>query len=322
MLVVVNGPSRRVGAKGVLIGRQRDCDIVSLDPRISRRHALVRLTLEGAEIVPLGRGAIEINGKPRERAHALADGDVLDLPGLQLSVELHAQRVDSDASATFRLERVRGGSFGIVHSPFLLGGGASDDLIIKRWPETALRFHIAQRELFVEVMHGKATRNGAEIETGTLEPLAIGDTLVYRKEAFVVRHAGGHDATTAAGGLEDLPTRVVIEMLPRGGRVVFSVGDGVRGVYFADRGLDLMIALLRPPEPYRAGEVIPDEVVRTIVWPRNPEVTRPEINTLISRCRRALIEAGLAGPRLLLRVSGGGGTQVALSPGAEVIVES
>jgi hypothetical protein len=39
MVVVPDGPSRRVGPAGVLIGRQRDCDIVATDPAVSRRHA-------------------------------------------------------------------------------------------------------------------------------------------------------------------------------------------------------------------------------------------------------------------------------------------
>lgn len=321
VLVVAGGPSLRVGPKGVLIGRQRDCELVSLDPGVSRRHALVRLTPAAAEIVPLGRAPVELNGKPCERVHELANGDTLTLPGLALTVELHAQSPDGAAPPTYRLERVRGGSFGVVHSPFVIGGADTDDLIIKRWPAQALRLHLAQHELFVEVTAGKATRNGAAIEAGAMEPLGVDDALAYRKETFVVRRAATHhDATTAVAGLGDLPTRVVVEVLPRGGRVVFAIGDGERAVYLADRQLDLLIALARPPAPYRPGEFVPDELVRPIVWPRDPSVSRPEINMLISRCRRTLVEAGLSGPRLLVRAPGGGGTRLALADGAEVVM--
>ena len=321
ILAVAGGPSRRVGPNGVLIGRQRDCDIVAPDPSVSRRHALVRLTAEGAEVVPLGRAPIAINGKPYDRARELADGDELQLAGLELTVEIQAQRPDTQAPATFRLERVRGGSFGIVHSPFVIGGDETDDLIVKRWPAHALRMHVAQGELYVEVASGKATRNGVELETEALEPLAVGDQLGYRKETFVVQLAKHRDATTAVLGDHALPRRVAVEMLPRGGRVVFTVGDRESVVYLADRRLDLVIALLRPPAPYRAGELVPDDVVRAVVWPRNPGITRPEINMLISRCRRDLVDAGLAGPRILVRAQGGGATQVALAPGAEVTIE-
>jgi hypothetical protein len=72
VVVVRDGPSRRVGAGGLLIGRQGDCDIVTNDPSVSRRHALVRLTSDGAEVVPLGRAPIYADevqlGEPPPRA--------------------------------------------------------------------------------------------------------------------------------------------------------------------------------------------------------------------------------------------------------------
>ena len=320
--MLANGPSRRVGPKGVLIGRHHDCDLVSTDPSVSRRHALIQLTGTGVEIVPLGRAPIVINGKSVERVAPLSDGDLVSVAGVQLTVELRAQAPSGTAPAAFRLERTRGGSFGLTHSPFVIGGGETDDLIVKRWPAGALRLHIAQHELFVEVTAGAARRNDVELAAGALEPLAIGDTLTYRKESFVVRDTGAvHVATTAISTLHDLPTRVVVEMLPRGGRVVFALGEGERAVYLADRQLDLIIALLRPPEEFR-GTFVPDEVVRGIVWPRDPAVSRPEINMLISRCRRSLVEAGLSGPRLLVRAPGGGATRLALAPDADVIIDS
>jgi hypothetical protein len=323
VLVMTDGPSRRVSTKGVLIGRQRDCDIVALDPSVSRRHALIRLTSSAAEIVPLGRSPVEVNGKLYDKIHELADGDTLGVPGLTLKVELHAQSPDTTTPPMFRLERERGGSFGIVHSPFVIGGGDTDDLIVKKWPPEALKLHVAQHELFLEVTSGKAMRNGNVVEAGAMEPLQLDDQIGYRKEVFIVRHADPHRAaTTAVASMYDLPTKVVVEMLPRGGRVVFSVGDGERMVYMADRQLDLLIALLKPPEPYSVGEFVPDDIVRSIVWPRDPSVSRPEINMLISRCRRTLVEAGLSGPRLLVRAPGGGGTKLALADNVEVVVST
>jgi hypothetical protein len=321
VISVSDGPSRRVGPNGLLIGRKQDCDIVSVDPSVSRRHALVRLTGEGAEIVPLGRSPVEVNGKKHDRPHALADGDAIGVPGLVLHVRIDAQRPEKTAAASWRLERARGGSFGIVHSPFVIGGGDSDDLIVKRWPARALRFHLAQRELYVEAGAAGATRNASELEPGAMEPLLVGDVIAFRREAFSVRQVV-RDATTAVAGILDLPSRVLIEMLPRGGRVVFATADGDRAVFLADRRLDLIIALLRPPGELAAGDFIPDEVVGSIVWPRNPGVTRLEINVLISRCRRDFIEAGLAGARLIERAPGGGATRLALARGAEVVVES
>lgn len=322
VLAVSGGPSRRVGPGGTLIGRQADCDIVTADPSASRRHALVRLTADGAEVVPLGRAPIEIDRKLVDRPTPLADGTRLGVPGLELVVELAMQRPDPNAIAGWRLERPRGGSFGIAHTPFVIGGDATDDLIVKRWPAHALYVHVAGGELFVEVKVGRATKNGVMIETDTMEPLGANDELVYRKDTFVVRQPALREATTMAAGMFALPSKITIEMLPRGGRVVFTMHDGDRKVVLADRRLDLMIALVRPPEGYAGGDFIPDDIVRAIVWPRNPGVSRPEINTLISRCRNDLVAAGLSGPRLLERAPGGGGTRLALAPGAVIVVDS
>jgi hypothetical protein len=304
-----------------LIGRKQDCDLVSDDPSVSRRHALVRLTAEGAELVPLGRGHVELNGKKLDKPAALADGDELGVPGLVLEVHIDAQRPDAKASSSWRLERERGGSFGLVHSPFVIGGDDGDDLIVKRWPDHALRFHVAQGELYLEPTVAKVLRNGTELEIGAMELLAVTDQISFRKETFVVRQAA-RDATTAVASLHDVPTHVAIEMLPRGGRVVLQTAEGERAVFLADKRLELVIALLRPPQGFQPGEFIPDEVVGSIVWPRNPGASRTEINVLIGRCRRDLVEAGLAGARLLQRSPGGGGTKFALAPGAVVVVES
>jgi len=321
VVVLPDGPSRRVGSSGVVIGRQRDCDIVAIDPSVSRRHALIRLVADGVEVLPLGRSPIEVNGKKCDRPTAVVDGDRIGVPGLEVTVQVEAQRPDTTTAPSYRLDRARGGGFGIVHSPFVIGGGATDDLMVKRWPAGALRLHLAQGELYVEATAGKARCNGRELEPGAMEPLVSGDEIAFRKEVFVV-HQAVRDATTAAGFMADVPRRVVVEVLPRGGRVVFTVHDGDRAVFLADRRLDLIIALLRPPDGYRAGEFVPDDVVRAVVWPRNPGVSRPEINMLISRCRRDLVEAGLAGARLLERAPGGGGTRLALAPDVEIIVNT
>ncbi len=318
VLVLPTGPARRVGPSGILIGRQADCHVVVDDPGISRKHAHVRLTADGAEVVPLGRAPIELNGQFAQKPRPLADGDQLRFGSLVLTVMLRDDAAPDQVTG-YLLERTGGGSFGVVSSPFSIGGGASDDLMIAGWPERAIVLHVAQGELFA-----RASGSGAMIFDRALppdEPVAIGDgdLLTLHDESFTVRYFGGLAATTEVKRGE-LPTRVVIEILPRGGRLVFTLADGDREVTLADRRLDLMMALLHPPTGYAAGDFIPDDVVRAIVWPRNPAVSRPEINTLISRCRRDLVDAGLAGPRLIERSPTGGATRVTLAPGATVDV--
>ncbi len=306
MLVIHDGPSRRVGSNGVLIGRQADCDLVSLDPQMSRRHALVRVTSDGAEVVPLGKGAVEINGKPTDRPQLLADGDRLGFPGLELGVEIEA---GDDAATAFVIEREGGGRFGIAHSPFRIGGGASDDLVIDGWERAALVFHLAQGELLVE-------QRGDD----GLRPVAIGERVTCNGETFAIASADAA-ATTAAAGDAELPTAVTIELLPRGGLVVFALASGTHQAFLADKRFDLLMALLQPPAGHQPGDFIADDVVRAIVWPRNDGAGRTEINVLISRCRRDLVEAGLNGPRLIQRAPGGGGTRFVLARGATVTVK-
>ena len=319
-LVVADGPSRRVGTSGVVIGRQEDCDLVGEDPKLSRRHAMVRITGDGAEIIPLGKLPVVVNGKSHDKPHALRDGDRIELPGMNLAVEISAQRPDPKGSAMFRLVRARGGGFGVTHSPFVIGGADSDDLIVKKWPAHAMTLHVAQRELFLEVGSGIATLNGNPFEPGAMEPLVPGDELVYRNEQFTISQTGHSAAATTEVVSGDFPRRVTIEVLPRGGRVVFAMASGDRTVFLHDRRLDLVVALLRPPEGYKAGDFIPDDVVSSIVWPRNPG-SRTDINVLIARCRKDFVEAGLAGPRLLQRAPTGGATRLVLAPNAQVVVE-
>jgi hypothetical protein len=317
VLVLPEGPSRRVGPSGILIGRQGDCDIVATDPSISRRHAHVRLSADGVEVVPLGRAPVDVNGTPHLRPCSLADGDELRIPGLILKVLITREPVSGEHATGFVLARTGGGSFGIVRSPFVIGGGMNADLIVARWPEQTLVLSVAQGELFAQACVEGTTLNASELEVDEPTPVIAGDLLAFLEETFEVGYFAGGQVTTAVRRA-DLPSRVVIEMLPRGGRIVFGGAGGELEVNLADRRLDLMVALLRPPVGYKVGDFIPDDVVRTIVWPRNPGVSRNEINTLISRCRRDFVQAGLAGPRLIERAPTGGGTRIALAPGASV----
>jgi hypothetical protein len=312
-----DGVSRRVGGQGILIGRDPACEIVVTDPAISRRHALIRTSIDGVEIVPLGRLPVGHNGRVCERAQLLATGDRIEVAELVFTVKVELL-APGRTQFGFRLVRGRS-SFALSHTPFVAGGGATDDLILEHWPADALRFHLAQGELFLEVVAGAVSRNGEPIESGALVALGVGDVVGYGGDMFEI--AGGDRAhTTVVGGADALPSRVMVEMLPRGGRVVFSLPSGERTVYLADRRLDLIAALVRPPAGYAPGEFIPDDVLRPIVWPRNPNVIRSEINVHITRCRKDLLAAGLAGPRLLQRSPGGGATRLALAPGCTVEV--
>lgn len=316
-LLTSDGASIRVGPKGLLIGREHGCDVLITDPSISRRHALIRVGAEGAELVPLGRVPVTLNGQPCDRLQPLVDGDRVQVADQTFGVEVEVLRSGSPGSG-YRLLR-GGSSFAISHTPFQVGGAPTDDVSIAGWPAGALRFHVAQNELFVEVVHGAASKGTEPIESGTLEALDVGDSLNYLDEKLEIARSGDRAQTTVAVSIMALPSSVIIEMMPRGGSVIFTMPDGDHTVYLADRRLDLVMALLKPPSGYAPGDFIPDEVLRPLVWPRNPNVIRSEINVHITRCRRDLLAAGLPGPRLLQRSPGGGGTRLALAPGCKVV---
>jgi hypothetical protein len=302
----------------VWIGRQDDCDLITQDPAASPRHALVRLTSEGVELVPLGRELSTRNGRAVERTVGLADGDQIGVPGLNVLVRIEAAAPVVNGPSGFVLARTKGGSFGVSHTPFVIGGAPSADLIMKDWPrEPILRVHVAQGDAFVELCSGGAQLDEVALEPGALEPLPLGARIACRGELFTVEAPRG----APVGARHELPTRIEIEMLPRGGRIAFTLGSGARRVYLADRRMDLIMALLRPPAGHQPGGLIPDDVVRSIVWPRNPSVAHGELDTLIARCRRDLVDAGLAGPRLIVRAPNGGGTRFMLAPHTEIVVK-
>ena len=189
-MISPDGVSRRVGGQGLLIGRDPACDIIVADPSVSRRHALIRASFDGVELVPLGRLPVGHNGRPCERAKLLADGDRIEVAGLAFTTKVELPR-PARAHTGYRLVRGRS-SFALSHTPFVTGGGDTDDLILERWPAGALRFHLAQGELFVEVTTGTATRNGDPLEADSLVALGVGDVLGYRDESFEI--AGGERA--------------------------------------------------------------------------------------------------------------------------------
>jgi hypothetical protein len=77
------------------LGRSQDCDVVLLDPKVSREHA--KILGEGSEmvIIPLSeRNPIYINDEKVEEADQLSDGDML--------------RLGNPGSSTFRFRTIEG----------------------------------------------------------------------------------------------------------------------------------------------------------------------------------------------------------------------
>jgi hypothetical protein len=314
-----DGVRRRVDAGGVLIGRAPRCDLVLRDPKASRSQALVYLDGDEPHLLVLGKGRTRLNGAVAGRETRLAAGDRVSVPGLELELVSSADQADARDGQAWVLDRPGGGLFGVSYGPFVIGGHASDDLQLIGWPDHALTLHPTQGRLHL------ATQVALEVDGIALDPSGLmallpGSSIVYAGHTLRVVAGGqfGQGSTlTDSGGATALPDRIDLEFLPRGGRLRVHTAGGECCVYLPGQRCDLMALLLRPPDPYRRGEFLDDELLLPRVWP-NQLRTRIDLNTLIYRLRRDLVRAGIDATALIVRAPGGGGTR--LGVGDEVAI--
>jgi hypothetical protein len=319
-----DGLSVRIGAEGLLLGRHATCDIQLEAESASRRHALLRPTSDGVELVVLGKRPVQVTHGDAETTctsvHTLHDGDGLVLPGFSCRV-----RIDATADSVRDVFRLRRGRerFPIHTTPFVVGGGPSAHLAVDGWPEHALSFRVAQGVLYVEAADAGVTQNGAEVPAETPALLALGDEVRCRGEAFTVERADGGDASTVIGHADTLPTAADLFPLPRGGRLKLVFPDGDRTVYLPGRRYKMLAALLVPPAPHKVGDFVPDLEIVPLVWDDNDEVGgRQDVNVVLARCRRDLIAGGIAATAVIDRAPGGRATRFRLAPAALVRVVS
>ena len=122
--------------------------------------------------------------------------------------------------------------------------------------------------------------NGSGVAAGTLVAVREGDTVELRGQTFRIERATDDPATTVAPLADRGVREIVLQPLPRGGRVTFKFADGDRAVYLPGRRYKIVAALLSPPPPLVAGEFVPDSELVPLVWDDNEEVGgRMEINS-------------------------------------------
>jgi FHA domain-containing protein len=88
-LVVSGGRRLVVGRTGAVIGRSRDCDIVLQDTNVSRRHAEIRPTEQGWELVDLGStNGVMVDGRRVRGSLGLRGGEQIELGTSEMRFEL------------------------------------------------------------------------------------------------------------------------------------------------------------------------------------------------------------------------------------------
>jgi len=293
-----------VGPASVLVGRSPDCDIVIPDPCASRHHALFRLTDDGVEVMPFGRLPVEVNDAPCYVPTPLSAGDRVVCAGLSFVIVQTAPVPAPESDVLWGIERNPGALFRLTHSPFRVGGGADDHLLVVGWPSTVLVLHRVGNELNLEAIREGVTV-GAPLDPGACIPLRSGARIGYGADTLrAMALPRDPSKVTESAPTQFNPSRVELQFLPRGGRLTVKHGPHTLPVYLPDRRCDLVACLLQPPPPFLPGEILPDELLLERIWP-NQTQGRVELNTLVYRVRKDLIKAGIDGAVLLERVAGG-----------------
>jgi hypothetical protein len=319
-LVREKGARVLVQDRGLIMGRLPDNDIILSDRRASSNHALVTATIRGLEVVSLGRNPSRVNGSVVQGRAVLQHGDSLEVPGGTFKIQIEKGRGWSDHA--WVVEHPDGARYGLRQLPFTIGGSPDDHLQVEGWPSGAICFDVAQGALAVE-LEAEADLSGEVQPAGAVEALESGDTVTIDGQAVrVLSSAAGSGEETVLAPQALLPTRARFQFQPNGGRLEVGFADGsTHTVELAELRANLVAALLTPPKPYKAGELIPDETLAPTIWPGQQERGRTDLNLLLHRTRKNLLRAGINPSVVLARAKKGGATCFRLAPGAQVIVE-
>lgn len=313
------GTRRKIGAGGLLIGRSADCDVIVAEPEVSRHQALVHLEANDPRFVPLGTAPCLVNGAPVDAPTSLQEGGVIRIGELELT--LTAEALDEDGPR-WLVQMVGGGLYSIAKPRFTIGGGAGDDLRTDGLATGLVALQPATGFLAVEANAEGVKVDGKMLDSGDVASARVGDLIKVGGLALRVLAGDAVAEETTRHHLrgEIGATSVTLSFLPRGGRVELHVDGKTVTVYLAERRCNLVASLLKPPEAFAPGDFIDDEVVIPRVWP-NQAKGRTDLNTLLHRVRKDLINAGIDGASLIERADGGGATRFRLIDGAPVRIE-
>lgn len=306
-----DGLRLKVGPGGVLLGRSVSCHVVIEHPRVSKRHALLRLSAEGPELIPLGRFAPVVDGSPVHAPTILENGQTLSLPGEQLRVH-YIGRPQRGVIWSVRLE---GGVDTFLHlATYSIGGGAGDALFVEGWPEAVLQVSQAQGALFCYLAE-PATLDGVAVAPGESVDLQHGAALTCRDRTFrfEVDQLTRLPDTVIEGLKAARPDALRFTFQPVGGELLVRFKDDEFHLLLSELRARLIAVLLRRQGDYTPGEPLDDQAILSSIWP-GEDRDRKSINQLLHRIRADLIKSGLDPSRLLERPRRGGWIRVIVEP--------
>ena len=320
-LVRDTGARLRVPPRGLIMGRREDCDVVLVDPRASFHHALITPTQRGLEVIALGRNPTKVDGRRVERQALVRHGQSIEVPGALFMVHAPLERRVTRAHPAWVLRHPDGHQYGIRQLPFSIGGAPEDDMVVEGWPAGAMCFYPVQGGMAVELA-APIHLNGDALEAGSVEVVDSGDLFsLDGKELRLDDAAPESGESTALRPRSPHPIEVVFEFLPNGGRLHLTFADGDKLlVQLPELRARLIATLLGPPGGYEPGEFVPDDVLLTSIWPGNANRGRTDLNVLIHRTRKSLMNAGVNPSAVLARARQGRATAFHLAPASKVEV--
>jgi hypothetical protein len=293
----------------LLIGRAPACHVVVDDARVSRKHALLLEDEDGAQVVPLGRGGVVLDGSHVDRPTRVRDGGRLRIVDTEFQLEVRAE----PAAPSWALE-IAGVQYPLRGAGLRLGGGSNDDLHVPRWPAASVVLYVVTGAVVAEVDPSITVLGGEGGDDGVVT-LTRGSRLSFAELTATLVLLGDEKATL---DLDPSPTEAHLELMPNGGLLKLRL-DRLHCVWLPQKRGDLLAALLSQSGSHAAGDWVPDDVLIPRVWGAEP-ITRAQVNTLIHRTRLTLSAAGLHGSKLIERAPGGGSTRIRLARGAATSV--
>jgi hypothetical protein len=305
----------------IVVGRSASCDVVLDDPAVSRRQLLLHVTADGVVLANVGRQAVSRNGAEIDDSTLAVDGDRIAIGGEPFAV---LRRTTAPDVASRWILRLDGGlALKLRRTPFTVGGGSTDDLTVDGWPPAALSLHDVDTGIIVELGSGSEALLSAEeralFDEDGFARVAVGGGFVVGGRRFAITQGGAPlEGSTECGG--EPRAEIRLEAYKRGGVLSLDRGGAVSEVFLAQRRFALVRALLAPPEPAAAGDLLPVDALCRRIWPKDPHKDESDFNVLLYRVRRDLLRAGIDASEVIERARGAGMVRAPIGERARIVV--